>query len=68
MSNQLFIATYLIILLAYIVGSIVMLYHIFAFGINTRVAIISSIAYVAGSVILLILLFMNLQSILSLTN
>ncbi|MEY2985850.1 MAG: hypothetical protein RJB24_79 [Candidatus Parcubacteria bacterium] len=68
MSNQLFIATYLIILLAYIIGSIVMLYHIFAFGINTRVAIVSSIAYVAGSVILLILLFMNLQSILSLTN
>lgn len=68
MSNQLFIITYLIILLAYIIGSIVMLYHIFAFGINTRVAIVSSIAYVAGSVILLILLFMNLQSILSLTN
>ena len=46
MSNQIFIATYLIILLAYIIGSIVMLYHIFAFGINTKVAIISSIAYV----------------------
>jgi hypothetical protein len=68
MSNQLFIATYLIILLAYIIGSIVMLYHIFAFGINTRVAIVSSIAYVVGSVILLILLLANLQSILSLTN
>jgi len=68
MSNQLFIATYLIILLAYIIGSIVMLYHIFAFGINTKVAIVSSIAYIVGSVILLILLFMNLQSILSLTN
>lgn len=68
MSNQLFIITYLIILIAYIVGSIVMLYHIFAFGINTRVAIVSSIAYVVGSVILLILLLANLQSILSLTN
>lgn len=68
MSNQLFIATYLIILLAYIIGSIVMLYHIFAFGINTRVAIISSIAYFVGSVILLTLLFANLQYILSLTN
>lgn len=68
MSNQLFIITYLIILIAYIIGSIVMIYHIFAFGINTRVAIVSSIAYIVGSVILLTLLFMNLQSILSLTN
>jgi hypothetical protein len=68
MSNQLFIITYLIILIAYIIGSIVMIYHIFAFGINTRVAIVSSIAYIVGSSILLILLFINLQSILSLTN
>lgn len=68
MSNQLFIITYLIILIAYIIGSIVMIYHIFAFGINTRVAIVSSIAYIVGSIILLTLLFMNLQSILSLTN
>lgn len=68
MSNQLFTITYLIILIAYIIGSIVMIYHIFAFGINTRVAIISTIAYVVGSFILLILLFANLQSILSLTN
>lgn len=68
MSNQLFIITYLIILIAYIAGSIVMLYHIFAFGINTKVAIVSSISYIVGSIILLILLFINLQSILSLTN
>lgn len=68
MSNQLFIATYLIILLAYIIGSIVMLYHIFTFGINTRVGVVSSIAYAIGSIFLLILLNINLQSILSLTN
>jgi hypothetical protein len=68
MSNQLFTITYLIILIAYIIGSIVMIYHIFAFGINPRVAILSTIAYVLGSFILLILLFANLQSILSLTN
>jgi cytochrome c oxidase assembly factor CtaG len=68
MSNQLFLATYLIILLAYIVGSIVMIYHIFAFGINSRVAIISTIAYILGSILLLIILYSNLQTILSLTN
>jgi hypothetical protein len=68
MSNQLFAITYLVILIAYIIGSIVMIYHIFAFGINTRVAIVSTIAYILGSFILLILLFANLQSILSLTN
>lgn len=68
MSNQLFLATYLIILLAYIVGSIVMIYHIFAFGINSRVAIISTIVYILGSILLLIILYSNLQTILSLTN
>lgn len=68
MSNQLFIATYLIILIAYFIGSIVMIYHIFAFGINNKVAIISTITYILGSFILLILLYSDLQSILSLTN
>lgn len=68
MSNQLFIITYLIILIAYIIGSIVMIYHIFTFGINFRIAIISTIAYIFGSILLLIILFVNLQSILSLTN
>lgn len=68
MSNQLFIITYLLILIAYIVGSIVMIYHIFAFGINTRVGVGSSIAYIVGSVLLLILLYTNLQTILDLTN
>lgn len=68
MSNQLFIITYLLILIAYIVGSIVMIYHIFAFGINTRVGVVSSIAYIVGSVLLLILLYTNLQTILDLTN
>lgn len=68
MSNQLFTITYLIIFIAYIIGSIVMIYHIFAFGINTKVAIVSTISYVLGSFILLILLYTDLQSILSLTN
>jgi|GEM_PF-752951 len=68
MSNQLFIITYLLILIAYIVGSIVMIYHIFAFGINTKVGFVSSIAYIVGSVLLLILLYTNLQTILDLTN
>lgn len=68
MSNQLFIIVYLIILIVYIIGSIVMIYHIFAFGINTRTAIISTISYIVGSLILLILLYMDLQSILNLTN
>jgi hypothetical protein len=68
MSNQLFIIVYLIILIVYIIGSIVMIYHIFAFGINTKTAIVSTISYIVGSIFLLVLLYMNLQSILSLTN
>ncbi len=68
MSNQLFIATYIIILLACVIGSIVMIYHIFAFGINNKIGIVSTISYIVGSAFLLILLFMNLQSILNLTN
>jgi hypothetical protein len=68
MSNQLFIITYLIILIAYVIGSIVMIYHIFAFGINNRISTVSTIAYIVGSSFLLIILFMNLQSILKLTN
>jgi hypothetical protein len=68
MSNQLFIITYLIILIAYIIGSIVMTYHIFAFGINNKIGIVSTVAYIVGSSFLLIMLFMNLQSILNLTN
>lgn len=68
MSNLLFVITYLLILIAYIVVSIVMIYHIFAFGINTKVGVVSSIAYTIASIFLLILLFVNLQSILSLTN
>jgi hypothetical protein len=68
MSNQLFIITYLIILIAYVIGSIVMIYHIFAFGINNKIGIVSTVAYIVGSSFLLIMLFMNLQSILNLTN
>jgi|694.fasta_scaffold04549_22 hypothetical protein len=68
MSNQLFVITYIIILLAYIIGSSVMIYHIFAFGINTKVGLVSTIAYIVGSVLLLILLYTNLQTILNLTN
>lgn len=68
MSNQLFIITYGIILIAYIIGSIVMIYHIFAFGINNKIGIISTVAYIVGSAFLLGILFMNLQSILNLTN
>lgn len=68
MAEQLFSITYIIILVAYILASIVMIYHIFAFGINTKVAIISSIAYVLGSIIILILLYMNLRSIISVLN
>jgi hypothetical protein len=68
MSNQLFVITYLIILIAYVVGSIVMIYHIFAFGINNRISAVSTIAYIVGSAFLLTMLFINLQAILNLTN
>jgi hypothetical protein len=68
MSNQLFIITYLIILITYVIGSIVMIYHIFAFGINNKIGIVSTVAYIVGSAFLLIMLFMNLQLILNLTN
>jgi hypothetical protein len=65
MSAQLFILAYIAILIAYIIGSIVMLYHIFAFGLNTRTAIITTIAYSIGSIILLGLLYGNLQAIIN---
>lgn len=68
MSSQVFSITYLIILLVYIVGSIVMIYHIFAFGINLRTARVATIAYVLGSIFLLWLLYGNLQTILQFTN
>lgn len=65
MSAQLFIIAYLVILISYIIGSIVMLYHIFAFGLNTRTAIITTIVYSIGSIILLGLLYGNLQAIIN---
>ncbi len=65
MSAQLFILAYLAILIAYSIGSIVMLYHIFAFGLNTRTAIITTIAYSIGSIILLGLLYGNIQAIIN---
>lgn len=68
MSNILFVITYILILIAYIVCSIVMIYHIFAFGINNKIGIVSTVAYIVGSIFLLTILFMNLQSILNLTN
>ncbi|MEY3470934.1 MAG: hypothetical protein RLZZ223_284 [Candidatus Parcubacteria bacterium] len=68
MSAQLFSITYLIILLAYLIGSLVMIYHIFAFGINSKIGVVSTIAYLIGSVFILTILFLNLQSILSLVN
>jgi hypothetical protein len=65
MSEQLFIIAYLVIILAYLGGSIVMIYHIFTFGLNTRTAIITTIAYSIGSIILLGLLYGNIQAIIN---
>lgn len=68
MSGQLFNITYLIIVLAYIIGSLVMIYHIFAFGINTKIAVVSTLAYIVGSIFMLTLLFTNLRDILAVVN
>lgn len=68
MSGQLFNITYLIIVVAYSIGSLVMIYHIFRFGINTKIAIVSTLAYVVGSIFMLTLLFINLRDILAVVN
>lgn len=64
MSAQLFIITYLIILIAYIIGSIVMIYHIFTFGISRPTGIMATSIYLIGSIVLFILLYTNLQQII----
>lgn len=66
MSEQIFIITYLIILIAYSIGSIVMIYHIFTFGISKKTAIMATLIYLMGSLFLLGLLYMNLQEIITL--
>ena len=67
MAELVFQLAFGVIALTYLVATIILIYHIFAFGINRRTAIVSVIAYILGSIFLFALLLSNLQSILQFT-
>ena len=54
-----------LILLTYVIASVIMIYHIYAFGLNKKTATVSVLAYVVGSSFLFMLIASNLIGISS---
>lgn len=58
-----------LILLSYVIGSIIMMYHLFMFGLNKKTATASSIVFIVSSSFIFALIGYNLISIsMSLNN
>jgi len=47
-------------LLSYVIGSLIMIYHLFAFGLNRQTATLSSVVYLVASGIIFSLIAYNL--------
>lgn len=67
MAGLLFQSAFLVVVLAYVLASVVLIYHIFAFGINRRTSIVAVAAYLIASLFLFGVLFTNLLEILVFT-